>query len=480
MSSSYFDAQPAKAPPPAALLDIPEGSGLANTGFLSPQVSRILDDLELEEKSSSEEDQDEDASLSGNSNSDQDTSRHRKSRHDLGEQNYSIRKSNTSPLPRGSKPQSQSSSPRTGLHSQKNPHLTRFQSLRSMLFLNNIEQHIQKENESKMQAKAEAKWKAEHDQRKGLNKPKTPESQTPSREGLTSRMRSGLKRMASKDSPPPMVRIAEDNASTASDDEEEEVNQSNEDINHSDIEDLVRWVSRRDPPSDGEARKLLGGNTDKISKADSGHESLGHSDVDDLVRWVSRKDGAQSKNPQKAGSGPETQQTADTVQHNYPYDSDASTESDSENGAGPAKHRASMSDDDVDDLVRWVSRREGPNAGPVRNKEGNGLITPAGSERQDSNTEELVRWVTKQDDMSGESDNASNQSLPDIAERADGINPAIKRGSALKREISPSKPTAMESETALTHDDVANLVQWVTRKHPGVQEVEKRDDGIFE
>jgi hypothetical protein len=467
MSSSYFDAQPAKAPLPATLLDIPEGSALTNTGFLSPQVSRILEDLELEEKSSSE-DQDEDASLSGNSNSDKDTSRDRKSRGDPREQDYSIRKTSTSPLPRGSKRQNQSSSSRTASHSQKSPHLARFHSLRSMLFASHIEETIQKDNESKMQAQAEAKWKAEHDQRKGLNRPKTPESQTPHREGLTSRMKSGLKRMASKDSPPPMARIAEDNASTASDDEEEEADQSDEEeIDHSDIEDLVRWVSRRDPPSDGEARRSLGNDSKKISKADSGHESLGHSDVDDLVRWVSRKDETQSKDSQKAESGPKAQEK-------YSYDSDASTESDSEPGARPANHRESMNDDDVDDLVRWVSRREGPNAGPIRNKEGSGSGTHTGSETQDSNTEGLVRRATKQDHTTGEPDDASNQGLPDNVEHTDDINPAPRRASALKREMSHTKPSAMESETALTHDDVDSLVQWVTRKESDVQEVEKR------
>ncbi|KAF2449199.1 hypothetical protein P171DRAFT_187858 [Karstenula rhodostoma CBS 690.94] len=481
MSSSYFDAQPAKAPPPAALLDIPEGSGLANTSFLSPQVSRILEDLELDEKSSSE-DQDENASLSGDSNSDKDISRDRKSRRGQAEHDYSNRKTQTSPLPRGSKTHNKPSSHRPGFHSQKNPHLARFHSLRSMLFSSQIEDNIQKENESKMQAQAEAKWRAEHDLRKGLNRPKTPESQTPPREGLTKRMTSGLKRMASKNSPPPMARIAEDNVSTASDDEQEEASHSNEEeINHSDIEDLVRWVSRRDPPSDGETRRVQGDTTNNISKTDSGHESLGHSDVEDLVRWVSRKDEKKSEGLQKTNSEPKALPAADTVQHTYTYDSDASTESDPESGARPAEHRDSITDDDVDNLVRWVSRKEGPNAGPVcKKKESSSTGTPTGSEAQVSNTEELVRWVTKQDDTSGESDNASNQSPPDIAEHAEPTNAAPRRGSALKREVSHTQPAAMESTNALTHDDVDDLVQWLTRKNPDIQEVEKRDDGIFE
>ncbi|KAK7186391.1 hypothetical protein DPSP01_012234 [Paraphaeosphaeria sporulosa] len=480
MSSSYFDAQPAQAPPPSALLDIPEGSGVANAGFLSPQVSRILEDLELDEKSSSE-DQDDHASLDGDSNSDKDTSHDRKSRRDQTEQGHCIRKSQTSPLPRGSKAHNKSSSHRPGFNSHKNPHLARFHSLRSMLFSSQIEDNIQRDKEIKMQAEAEAKWKAEHDLRKGLNRPKTPESQNPPGEGLAKRMTSGLKRMASKNSPPPMARIAEDNVSTASDDEEDEVNHSNEEINHSDIEDLVRWVSRRDPPSDGEARRIQGDATDKISKTDSGHESLGNSDVEDLVRWVSRKDETQPKSSEETESERRTVLAADTVQHTHSYDSDASTESDSETAARSAEHRDSINEDDVDDLVRWVSRREGPNAGPVRQKkEGSSTGTPTGSEIQDSNTEELVRWVTKQDDTSGESDNASNPSLTDIVEHAEPTATAPRRGSALKRELSHTQPAAMESETALTNDDVEDLVQWVARKNPDTHKVEKRDDEIME
>lgn len=473
MPSSYFDAQPAKAPPPAALLDIPQGSGLANASLLSPQVSRILEDLELDEKSSSE-DQNDNASLSGDS-SDKDTSRHR------AEQDRSTSKLQTSPLPRGSKTLNKSSSHRLGLNSQRSPHLARFHSLRSMLFSSQIEDNIQKHNDSEMQAQAEAKWRAEHDLRKGLNKPKTPESQTPPRAGLTKRMTSGLKRIASKHSSPPMARVAEDNVSTASDDEEGEANHSNEEnINHSDVEDLVRWVSRRDPPSDGEARRVQSGDANKISKTDSGHESLGHSDVEDLIRWVSRKVETQPNGPQKAATGPDALPEADSAQHAYTYDSDASTESDSDSGTRPAEHRDSVNDDDVDDLVRWVSRKEGPNAGPIRKKEGSSTGILSGSDVGDSNTEELVRWITKQDDTSGESDNASTQSLPDIAEHAKPTRTAHKRGSALKREILYTQPAAMESETALTHDDVDDLVQWVTRKNPDTQQVEKCDDKILE
>ncbi|KAJ4295564.1 hypothetical protein N0V90_007577 [Kalmusia sp. IMI 367209] len=456
MSSSYFDAQPAKAQPPAALLDIPEGSDLAKMSLLSPQVSRILDDLELQEKSSSE---DESASLSEDSNRDKDASDDRKSRRDLAEQDHGIRKAQTSPLPRGSK-QTQAQNQQShqpGLNSPKHPHLARFHSLRSMLFSSHIEDNIQKCNETKMQEQAEAKWKAEHDLRRGLNRPKTPESQSPSREGLVKRMTGGLKRMASKNSPPPMAKIPEDNVSTASDDEEQD-NSNEEDINHSDIEDIVRWVSRRDPPSDGEARKLQDGNASQVSKTDSGHESLGNSDVDELVRWVSRREEPEGKGPHK-----DSESKPEDVHHRY---SDASTQSDSEVETRQTREE-SMNQDDVDELVRWVSRRDGPNAGPVRNNKA-AHDSSSRSEAQDSQAEELARWAFKQDDMSGESLEASKDSLPVMGEHAKDRKSAPIVGSRLKREVSHTKPAAMESETALTHDDVDELVEWVTRKTPNV------------
>lgn len=275
-----------------------------------------------------------------------------------------------------------------------------------------------------------------------------------------------------------MAQIPEDNVSTASDDEEDEINHSDEEnINHSDIEDLVRWVSRRDPPSDGEARRLQGEHNNQVSKTDSGHESLGHSDVEDLVRWVSRKDGAQTAGFQSVESTRVAQPSSDTA---YYYDSDASTESDSEGAVRKPGHKDSINEEDVDDLVRWISRKDGPNAGPVRkSNDGSESGAPTGPEAQDPQTDELSRWVAKKDETSGESENASQKSLPTIAEPTQGSKATPKAGSRLKREVSHTKPAAMESETALTHDDVDDLVRFVSRKNTDTKEVETRDDEIF-
>nr|GFD57521.1 hypothetical protein [Tanacetum cinerariifolium] len=81
-------------------------------------------------------------------------------------------------------------------------------------------------------------------------------------------------------------------------------------------------------------------------KEDSGHESLGHSDIEELVLHASRKSIA----------------TEPSVVMHTGY-SDESTASDSEQ---------SQEEDDQEEgslegsLSRWVSRRDGAMAGPVR------------------------------------------------------------------------------------------------------------------
>ena len=463
MSSSYFDAQPAKAPAPAAGLNIPEGSEFAKTGLLSPQVSHILDNLDLGEKSSS----DDDGSASISSDPDSNTSRARKSRRDLDEKEQ-LRKAETSPLPRGNtRPQGQ----RPGSKSQKQPHFARFHSLRSMLFSSRIEDDMKKHSEAQVNERSEAKWKAEHDLRRGLNRPKTPDDHSPSRESLGHRVKIGLKRMTSRESPPPMSKIPEDNVSTASDDEEDEAYHSDEEnIDHSDIEDLVRWISRRDPPSDGEARKLPASDTKPVTKTDSGHESLNHSDVEELVRWVSRKDESRAAEPRVAAAQKTLAPPTAAVHHGY---SDASTASDSEGEVRKPRHKETMDDDDVDELVRWVSHRDGPNAGPVRKKKGDsstGAGTPPGTGAHDTQSDELTRWLTKHDDTSGESLSESQDNPLKPAGRQGGSKTPDNLGSGLKKEVSHaelvSEPVAMESDTALTHDDVNDLVEWVAKKKP--------------
>lgn len=475
MSSSYFDAQPSRASAPGTTLHIPEGSEFARTGLLSPQVSRILDNLDLDDKSSSGDDS------SDNSHDDHHASRsrdhkdpnigasgERKSRRDLAEQKPP-RKVQTTPSPGSRKSvqnQGQPSTQRPGLNSQSGPHFARFHSLRSMLFSSRIEDSMKKHNEAQTQEQAELKWKAEHDLRKGLNRPKTPEEQSPSKEGLGQRMKMGLRRMTSKNSPPPMKKIEEDNISTASDDEQDQTEHSDEEnIKHSDIEDLVRWISKRDPPSDGEPRKAS--SEKPFSKTDSGHGSLGNSDVEELVRWVSRKDEPQTSSLNNHLAPP-------TVSPHNGY-SDASTASDSERDAVQNHHKDSMDDEDVDELVRWVSRREGPDAGPVRGEKS--PSTTSLSNTSNTDADELSRWMTKHDDTSGESLAESAKDLPAAADSKVISKTAPQTGSRLKREVSHTKPVdepaAMKSDAALTDGHVDELVRWVSQRKAATPKVEE-------
>lgn len=361
MASSYFEPQPASKNAAAAeLLDVPDGKTYPKMSLLSPQLTRILDDLDLEERSSSEEE----GSLSEDSfPADQGAKSDHKARRD-SVQTHSIRKTQTPPLSQSKHVRLAPPAHRPGLGTEKHPHLARFHSLRSLLFSSHIEENMTKCKEAQAQAQAQAeagaKWRAEHDSRRGLNRPRTPEKE---KEGIVNRLSNKLKRMTSKEIPT-MEKIGEDVAgeSTASSDDDYDGPPSrgagsDEEINHSDIEDLVRWVSRRDPPSDGEARtNRLKQKADRFAKQDGSHESLGLSDVEELVRWVSRKE-----------LPPHGQEDGATVtvqaipRHNY---SDASTESDSAND----ENQRDSSDEDADELVRWISHRDGLKAGPVRTK----------------------------------------------------------------------------------------------------------------
>lgn len=420
-------------------LDVPDDHPLKSMGMLTPQVSRILDDFDWEEHSGSDEEpSDGEKSLSGESES---------------QGSDTLRKSQSSPLSETKHVKIEAPPKPLGVaQRQRHPHLARFHSLRSMLFSSKIEEEKMRHDEACAKAEAEEKWRTEHEQRKGLNRPKTPESPmgSPTKESFSHRMGDKLRRITSKE-PPTMKGIMEenDNESTASsEDDDERIERSRvyygsdaESVDHSDVEDLMRWVSRRDPPSDGEVRRHT---TSKSDHVDSGHESLGHSDVEDLVAHANRK----FSDPKEA--------VAATADRKQDY-SDASTEEDSEAG-GPRKN--TIGDEEVDELVRWISHRDGPNAGPVRERN---EARPATSRHlnkvkgvRDSEEPEFKRWVSRSDDTSGDSefpgdDNASPKSAPNQRQRKDVGG-------------------------SLAPDDVDELVRWVSRKDTKFQEAETLDE----
>lgn len=438
--SSYFDLPPQQKATAANIEAVPEEQKqFGRMNVLSPAVTQLLDDLGQEQSDSDSEerspsDQEDIKKLDTVSKKDHSQTL----RQDKALATKPPKASLLSPERAERSPTKKSArSGGSGSSKPKQPHMARFHSLRSMLFSNTIEDKMKtvtREDVERDEAAAN-KWKSQHDQRQMTHRPKTPEDAQGKPHGLGSRLKTSIRRMTSKEVPT-MVTLNEDGAphdfsdhgSTASSDNEEPQpyqwkprEADEESIDHSDVEDLVRWVSRRDPPSDGEAR------AEKVpavtlTKADSGHDSIGDSDVDELVRFASRK-----------STGPETNQDLHT---GY---SDASTASDSEQEPG----HDSSEDEDVDDLVRWISHRDGPTAGPVR-KSHQAEPQP----RHNSDVPEFGNWVSR-----SEGTKATRDTLEKPEEEPE-------RGRPLSRE----RQTRPKPKNHITDDDVNDLVKWVSRK----------------
>jgi hypothetical protein len=452
--SSYFDLPPQQQAGAANIEAVPEEERkqLARMSLLSPAVTQLLDDLGQERSDSD----DEEGSLSDDDNTEHLTELTKKgepAKPRQGKLPIDIKptKSSLSPSKGDRSPQKKSAHVRLlparaegGSTKPKQPHMARFHSLRSMLFSSTIEDKMRtmsKEDCEKEEAAAN-KWKDQHHQRQMHARPKTPEKDAQGKDGLGSRIKTKIRRMTSKEVPT-METLSEDgvahdfsdHGSTASSDNEQEEyrwkprDADESSIDHSDVEDLVRWVSRRDPPSDGEARTKP--SVASEIQNDSEHESLGHSDVDELVRFASRK-----------SSAPEVEQD-----HHTGY-SDVSTESDSE----IMREHDSSDEEDADDLVRWISHRDGPIAGPVHQRKQDTNSPKAESHLSyDSDVPELGRWIKRHDGTSGESGATSpgHESLEEP-----------ERGRPRSRD-GPSRPP---QKSHLTHDDVDELVRWVSRK----------------
>ncbi|KAJ4320633.1 hypothetical protein N0V94_003281 [Neodidymelliopsis sp. IMI 364377] len=452
--ASYFELPAKSNTPAAAVIPKEQQEQLRDTSILSPQVSRILDDLHFDDKSSSSDGDEEDSSsgsgdeeesrLPSNEakDSNSNTRKLRQDTQDLGP-GHTVKtahnsKSSAKPVTKEVKTVADSSS--RGI-STKHPrsHMTRFQSLRSTLFQAHIEDNMKKQHQE-AQAREEAaamNWKAQHEKRQGYNRPKTPETTSHEKDGLGRRIGLKIRRLTSKE-PATMASIEESTGnlarrdSTASDDDYEphgdpwKPRQSYESsIDHSDVDELVRWVSRRDPPSDGERKS----SSVKISqKEDSGHESLGHSDIDELVRHASRK----------------SISTAPVVPVHTGY-SDESTASDSDQDQEEEYQ-------EEDSLSRWVSRRDGANAGPVRHQPS--AMQIESDDENHSDVPEIGRWKSHHDNTSGESIVGS-----DVAKKDDISVLEAARGRSRERS-----PKFDENKHHLGDEDVDELVRWVSRR----------------
>ncbi|OWY46591.1 hypothetical protein AALT_g2574 [Alternaria alternata] len=467
--ASYFDLPPSQKAAPAASLDqIPQDQrkqlGRMNS-LMSPAVTQILEGLgdDHSDSDSSEGDiseQEEQRSTQHTKKSlepqrlSQDKQKHIAGQNPRPSSLSPSRSSLKSGTGKSSIHSKTSSARGSGENSakprQKQPHMARFHSLRSMLFQQRIEDQMKTVTQEDCQNEQNAadKWHKQHEERQ-MHRTGTPEKDSSGKSGIGSRLRMTVRRMTTKDAGN-MEKIREDGApvefndraSTASSDVEGEqrnpYESDGESIDHSDVEELVRWVSRRDPPSDGERRK---DNSVVEAKEDSGHESLGPSDVDELVRFASRKSDAK-----------ETR----SINDGHSGYSDASTESDSE-----LREVSSDEEEDADDLVRWISHRDGPKAGPVRRNLQRAELDSDVGEHYESDVPELGRWFKRHDGTSGE----SAASTP-VKETFDDFDEEEQRGRPRSREeIEPIK-----EKRHITDDDVDELVRWVSRKDSKQQE----------
>ncbi|KAF1941292.1 hypothetical protein EJ02DRAFT_466632 [Clathrospora elynae] len=465
--ASYFDLPPQQKAAVVTTEQWPEEQRkqLGRLSLMSPAVTQLLEDLggehsdsNSEEGSPSEEDISQTKHINKEGHSRKSCQNNQKYAVEQAPQPSSLspkKGSLTSTTTKGSGPAKQQparlSKDDPVKAKEAQPRMARFHSLRSMLFQANIQDKIKTvtQEDCRKEKDVATKWKNQHEERQ-MHRPTTPEKDAQKKDGIGGRIRMTMRRMTTRDVGS-MEKIREDGApvvfeeraSTASSDNENEQrdpvrehDSDKESINHSDVEDLVRWVSRRDPASDQEARN---GDVASIKKY-SGQESLGHPDVDDLVQYVSRR------SDNKENKGVNGQQTG--------Y-SDASTESDSE-----LQKVSSEEEEDVDDLVRWISHRDGSKAGPVRRKLERPELDSDVEQHYDSDVPELGRWFKRHDDTSGES-------APTTPVRENfAMEEEPERGRPRSRESGPP----VKEKKHLTHDDVDELVRWVSRKESNHQE----------
>lgn len=171
-----------------------------------------------------------------------------------------------------------------------------------------------------------------------------------------------------------------------------------ESLGQSDVEDLVRWVSRKSTTKEEQDQTSHTGYSDASTESDTEiieNSSDEEEDADGLVRWISHRDGPRSGQIRR---NLERNELDSDVEKHYESDvpelgrwfkrhDDTSGESAASSPAhdraeflevekerGRPRSRASISpepkqkdhltDNDVDELVRWVSRKDSKGQGP--------------------------------------------------------------------------------------------------------------------
>ncbi|KAH7562464.1 hypothetical protein BM1_01984 [Bipolaris maydis] len=465
--ASYFDLPPQKVAPSACIDQMPQEQRkqLGRTSSLmSPAVAQILEGLGDDHSSSSDEDSDlSDDQEKGHPKS--------QSKKDVSAQKIQQKKQklNSAQAPRPSSlspnrsrsrsrsatrkvSSTPSSADANGASSDrpknKQPHMARFHSLRSILFQQKIEDRLRTATQEDCKELSAAEtWQNQHKERQ-MHHPTTPEKHAQAKSGIGSRLKMTLRRMTTRDAGG-MEKIKEDGApvefkdrpSTLSSENEEKQPKSkkeneNDDasIKDTDINDLVRWVSQR---SSSNERKVQKDDTAESVKDDNGQDGLGHSDIEDLVRHVTRK--LSAKDVQE-------------VNNEHLGYSDAATEPDTD--------LSSDEEEDADDLVRWISRRDRSKAGPVRRNLQREELDSDVEEHYDSDIPELGRWYKRHDATSGES--GATTPIKDTFDQQQIEDEEENRGRPRSREL-PEPPT--QEKTHLSSSDVDELVRWVSSKN---------------
>lgn len=392
----------------------------------------------------------------------------------------------------------------------KPTHLARFHSLRSMLFQANIEDKmktIAKEDTQKEEVAVE-EWKTQHDNRQ-MHRPRTPETET--KDALGKRIRTKIRRITSKDVPT-MSQIGEndatvvfdDHAPTPSSDIENgqtgsfNAEDDNANINDSEIEELSRFVIRGKAAGSREAK--ANAFVPELYE-DSDQESLGHSDVDDLVRWVSRKSTTREEQDQPQNSG---YSDASTESDTEVIDDSSDEEEDADDlvrwishrdgpRAGPVcqslerKKLDSKVEENHEDAVPEIGRsinrydrRGGEAASPVYDRadfldedqergrsRSRASISPEPKQKNhltDNDVDELVRWVSRRESKQNEQATREN----------DEQEAQLKRQEDVKK-----KQLGMTvDEGSLSHSDIKELVDHVRKTSLGdTADLEPIDSG---
>ncbi|EUC31045.1 hypothetical protein COCCADRAFT_38790 [Bipolaris zeicola 26-R-13] len=465
--ASYFDLPPQKVAAPACIEQIPQEqrNQLGRTSSLmSPAVAQILEGLGDDHSSSSDEDSD----LSDDQEKEHPQSQSKK---DISAQKIQQKKqkfnSAQAPRPSSLSPNRSRSRSRSATRKvsnmpssadtngassdkpkNKQPHMARFHSLRSILFQQKIEDRLRTatQEDCNKEVSAAETWQNQHKERQ-MHHPTTPEKHAQAKSGIGSRLKMTLRRMTTRDAGG-MEKIKEDGApvefkdrpstlSSENEEKEPESKKANENddasIKETDVDDLVRWVSRRGSAGEGEVQKndIIEG-----AKDESAQDSLGRSDIEDLIHHARRK------------SSTKGVQEASDEQLGY---SDAPTEPDTD--------LSSDEEENADDLVRWISRRDRSKAGPVRRNLQREELDSDVEEHYDSDVPELGRWYKRHDATSGES--GATTPIKDAFEQQQIEEEEENRGRPRSREL-PEPPT--KEKTHLSSSDVDELVRWVSSK----------------